>query len=100
MADIFGDRRASVAKEITKMYEDVLRGKLSEIIKSLQSSMIAGEYVVMLEGFHKEASSIDEALAEVQALLKKGLGRKEAARVVAESYNISKKELYDKSLEV
>jgi 16S rRNA (cytidine1402-2'-O)-methyltransferase len=99
MTDIFGDRRAAVAKEISKMYEDVLRGKLSEIIKSLQNSMIAGEYVVMLEGFHKEVSSIDEALAEVSALLKKGLGRKEAVRVVAEGYNISKKELYDKSLE-
>jgi 16S rRNA (cytidine1402-2'-O)-methyltransferase len=97
--DVLGDRRAAVAKEISKMYEDVTRGKLSEIIISLQNSTIAGEYVVMLEGFQKEASSMDEALVEVQALLKKGLGRKEAVRVVAESYNISKKKLYDTSLE-
>lgn len=97
--DVLGDRRAAVAKEISKMYEDVTRGKLSEIIISLQNSTIAGEYVVMLEGFQKEASSMDEALGEVQTLLKKGLGRKEAVRVVAESYNISKKKLYDTSLE-
>jgi 16S rRNA (cytidine1402-2'-O)-methyltransferase len=96
--DCLGDRRAAVAKEISKMYEDVQRGKLSEIIISLQNSTIAGEYVVMVEGYQKQASSIDEALAEVQALLKKGLGRKEAVKVVAESYQISKKELYDKSL--
>jgi len=99
MLDIFGDRRAAVAKEISKMHEYIVRDHLSQIIISLQNSVIAGEYVVMIEGFSKEGSSFEEALEEVQSLLKKGLGRKEAVKIVAESYNISKKELYDKSLE-
>jgi 16S rRNA (cytidine1402-2'-O)-methyltransferase len=97
--DCLGDRQTAVAKEISKMYEDVLRGTLSEVIEKLQSRTIAGEYVVIVEGFHKEAGSFDEALQEVHALLKKGLGRKEAVRVIADNYNISKKELYDKSME-
>jgi 16S rRNA (cytidine1402-2'-O)-methyltransferase len=96
---ILGDRRATVAKEISKMYEDVSRGKLSEVTIYLQNSTIAGEYVVMVEGFKKEVASFNEALIEVRSLLKKGLGRKEAVKIVAESYNISKKALYDKSLE-
>jgi 16S rRNA (cytidine1402-2'-O)-methyltransferase len=99
MFQVFGDRRASVSKEISKMYEDVFRGTLRNVIMSLQNSTIAGEYVIILEGFRKKEVSFDEALAEVQSLLKKGLGRKEAVKIVAESYNISKKELYDKSLE-
>jgi len=99
MLQVFGDRRAAVAKEISKMHEDIVRGHLSQIIISLQNSTIAGEYVVMVEGFNKENASFEDALEEVRSLLRKGLGRKEAVKVIAESYNISKKELYDKSLE-
>jgi 16S rRNA (cytidine1402-2'-O)-methyltransferase len=102
LADIkecLGDRVAAVAKEISKIHEDVQRGTLSSIIENLQSKTIAGEYVVMVEGFHKEGDTIDEALQEVHTLMKKGLGRKEAVKVVTESYKISKKELYDKSLD-
>jgi 16S rRNA (cytidine1402-2'-O)-methyltransferase len=98
MLSVFGDRRAAVAKEISKMYEDISRGKLSDLIRELKDSTIAGEYVTLVEGFAKQAASVEEALAEVQALMKKGLGRKEAVKTVAESYGISKKELYDKSL--
>ncbi len=42
----------------------------------------------------------DDALQEVSTLMKKGLGRKEAVKKVAEAYGLSKKELYDKSLKV
>ena len=99
MKDRLGDRVAAVAKEISKLHEDVQRSTLSLILENLRSKPIAGEYVVMVEGFKKEGCTADEALHEVLALMKKGLGRKEAVRVVAESYKISKKELYDRSLD-
>ena len=98
MAEILGERRAALAKEITKFHEEVLRGTIAEVIQALESRMIAGEYVIIVEGFHKERLTIDEALCEVNSLMKKGLGRKEAVKMVAEGYGISKKELYDKSL--
>ena len=98
--EIFGERKAALAKEITKLHEEVLRGTLSEILHVLQSRMIAGEYVIVIEGFNAERPSIDEALHEVLSLMKKGLGRKEAVKTVAEGYGISKKELYDKSLSI
>jgi 16S rRNA (cytidine1402-2'-O)-methyltransferase len=98
MREILGERRAVLAKEITKLHEEVLRGTIPEVITALESRMIAGEYVIIVEGFHQERLSIDEALCEVNSLMKKGLGRKEAVRTVAEGYGISKKELYDKSL--
>jgi 16S rRNA (cytidine1402-2'-O)-methyltransferase len=96
--EILGERRAVLAKELTKLHEEVLRGTIPEVIQALESRMIAGEYVIIVEGFHQERLSIDEALFEVNSLMKKGLGRKEAVKTVAESYGISKKELYDKSL--
>ena len=100
MREKLGDRKAALAKEITKLHEEVLRGPLSEITDALDTRMIAGEYVILVEGFHVDRLTIDEALSEVLSLMKKGLGRKEAVKTVAESYGISKKELYDRSLSV
>lgn len=97
--DIFGDREALVMREISKMHEQVFRGLLSHILPQLAKSTIAGEYVVAVAGMVKEEISLDIALREVHALMKKGLGRKEAAKRVADSYGLSKKELYDKSLD-
>ncbi|HTZ17440.1 MAG TPA: 16S rRNA (cytidine(1402)-2'-O)-methyltransferase, partial [Dissulfurispiraceae bacterium] len=93
MREKLGDRKAALAKEITKLHEEVLRGPLSEITDALDTRMIAGEYVILVEGFHVDRLTIDEALSEVLSLMKKGLGRKEAVKTVAESYGISKKEL-------
>jgi 16S rRNA (cytidine1402-2'-O)-methyltransferase len=99
MEEIFGQRQAALAKEITKMHEEILRGTISEILDILKTRTIAGEYVIMVEGMKKKDVSIDIALDEIKALMKKGKGRKEAVKIVAEAYGLSKKELYDKSLE-
>ncbi len=100
MREIFGERKAAVVKEISKIYEEVLRGSISEIFSRLEESTIAGEYVIIADG--KSGGRVltpDDAILEVSALMKKGLGRKEAVRKIAEAYGLSKKELYDKSLE-
>lgn len=92
-------RQAALAKEITKMHEEILRGTISEILDMLKTRTIAGEYVIIVEGMKKENVQIDIALDEIRALMKKGKGRKEAVKIVAEAYGLIKKELYDKSLE-
>lgn len=98
MLRTFGERRAALIKEITKLHEEVLRGKLSEIVRLLARTTIAGEYVLVVEGGKGEAPSASEALLEVKMLMKKGKGRKEAVKTIAEQYGLSKKELYDASL--
>lgn len=100
MLEILGDRRASVSRELTKMFEETLRGRLSEIIKKLENSKIAGEYVCVVEGSTGSPMSFDEALKEVKELMKKGKGRKEAVKIISELYGLSKKELYEKSLKM
>ncbi len=47
---VFGDRKAAVANDLTKMYERVWRGTLSELIERLSSEKILGEYVLVIEG--------------------------------------------------
>ena len=102
LADIketFHDRRAVVIKEITKFYEEVFRGAATVILELLKSSKIAGEYVIVLEGRPEEKrNTMEDALMEIRTLMKRGLGRKEAVKRIAEEYGISKKELYDRSL--
>lgn len=98
MEKVLGARKAVLSKEITKMHEEMLRGTISEILGILEHKIIAGEYVIIVEGMKREDVSIDIALDEIKALMKKGKGRKEAVKIVAEAYGLSKKELYDKSL--
>lgn len=47
---VFGDRRAAVANDLTKMFETMYRGRLSELIERFKAEPIRGEYVVVIEG--------------------------------------------------
>jgi 16S rRNA (cytidine1402-2'-O)-methyltransferase len=97
--EIFETRRAVLVKEMTKIFEEVVRGEIAEIYAYLEGSKIAGEYALVIEGRAEESrANIEDALREIKALMKKGLGRKNAVRRVAEEYGMSKKELYDRSL--
>jgi len=101
MAEIFGGRRMVIAREITKLYEEVMRGTVSEVFERLAGSRIVGEFVLVIEGRPEGEGAVgtDDAIREIRALMKKGLGRKEAVKRVAGQYGLSKKELYDLSLE-
>lgn len=48
--DVYGDRQAAVANELTKLYESITRGSLSDIIAQLENEEIRGEYVVAIAG--------------------------------------------------
>lgn len=110
MHEAFGPRQAALCKELTKLYEEVTRGDILEILDAVQESKVAGEYVIVVEG--KKAvdkrsgygGSGDvgplegEALDEVRVLMKDGLGRKQAVSKVAVEYGMSKKGLYERSL--
>ncbi|MEJ2696340.1 MAG: 16S rRNA (cytidine(1402)-2'-O)-methyltransferase [Candidatus Sulfobium sp.] len=99
IAELFGDRKTVVAREMTKLHEEITRGDAVEIRERLEGSVTAGEYVVVIEGRRDEKSPAgEEALKEVGALMKKGFGRKEAVKRVATEYGLSRKELYDRSL--
>ena len=47
--EVYGDRRAALAKELTKMFEKVMRGRLSELLAGLEEGP-KGEYVIVIEG--------------------------------------------------
>lgn len=92
--EVLGERRACVARELTKLHEEYLRGTLSEL-STIEE--IRGEIVLVIEGNHEkgEEVSLDQLLEEVDELVGGGLRTKEATKTVAEKYGVSKKELYD-----
>lgn len=47
---VYGDRRAAVANDLTKMFETLYRGRLSELVERFKTEPIRGEYVVVIEG--------------------------------------------------
>lgn len=99
MNDTFAGRYIVVAKEITKIHEEIVRGSISEVFSTLQKASIAGEYIIIVEGRHDKRRQLDDdILMEVAVLMKKGLGRKEAVKKTARAYGLRTKDLYDRSL--
>lgn len=47
---LYGDRRAAVANDLTKMFETLYRGRLGELVERFKTEQIRGEYVVVIEG--------------------------------------------------
>ena len=47
---VYGDRRAAVANDLTKLYENVRRGRLSELLAALEMSKLQGEFVIVVAG--------------------------------------------------
>jgi 16S rRNA (cytidine1402-2'-O)-methyltransferase len=93
-----GDRRAVVVRELTKVHQEVLRGRLSELPSRLADEVL-GEVVVVIEGAAAPPGADLEALGDrVEELTAEGLPRKKAAARVAQEAGVSKRALYEASL--
>lgn len=97
--DIVGDRNIAVTRELTKVYEEAVRGKVSGVIAILEAQPVKGEIVIVLEGTQEEPfkGSINDELARA---IKSGLSMKEAIEAVAKGLGISKGEVYKESLKL
>jgi 16S rRNA (cytidine1402-2'-O)-methyltransferase len=101
-AQILGDRRVVVAREMTKVYEEVYRGNVSEVLERLGEEEVKGEVTIILEGCplppKAEASSIVEALKYYSR--DRGLSMRESVHRVAEDLKVSRRQVYQESLKV
>ncbi len=92
---IFGDRKVSIAREISKMYEEIYRGTISEVIDELNSQEIRGEFVVVVEGNKGKVNFDDMTIEEhVNMYIEEGLSEKDALKKVAKDRNTTKSEIY------
>lgn len=101
-AQTLGDRRVVVAREMTKVYEEVYRGTLSELLDQLGEEEVKGEVTVILEGCTSpppaEPPPVMEALKHYSQ--KMGLSMKESVGRVADELGISRRQVYQESLKM
>lgn len=93
--EIFGDRRMVMGREITKLHEEFLRGRISEVIAEVSRREIRGEVTLIIEGCSDADPPSEEALREeIAELVADGLRVKEIAEVLGEKYGYSKRQIY------
>jgi 16S rRNA (cytidine1402-2'-O)-methyltransferase len=95
----FGTRRACVAREITKLHEEVLRGTVEEIANLVNAREVLGEIVVVLEG-NTEVEVIDDELirAALRDQVDAGASTRDAVSFVAESLGVARRVVYQMAL--
>jgi 16S rRNA (cytidine1402-2'-O)-methyltransferase len=97
LRDAFGpDRRAVVARELTKLHEEVVRGGLAELVDWCARGQVRGEIAVVVAGAPApEAARAEDLVAEVEALVADGVRLKDAAGRIGERSGVGKRELYE-----
>jgi 16S rRNA (cytidine1402-2'-O)-methyltransferase len=97
--EIFGpNRQAAVARELTKKFEQTVRGPISELVE-WASVDHKGEMVLVIAGAAEESVEAVDLVAEVKQLTVSGIGMKQAVSQVASMHGVSKSELYQASLD-
>ena len=97
MAAVFGDREAVVCRELTKLYETIVRGPLGALAADPRFAAPKGEIVVLIGPGREQAASAadaDAALAEALGRLKPA----DAAAEVAKALGLNRRELYKRAL--
>lgn len=97
MAEAFGaDRRAAVCRELTKTYEEVVRGSLAELA-DWASGDVKGEVTLVVEGAAEIARTYttDELREQVDELQAQGYSRKDAVAEVAARTGVRRREVFD-----
>nr|WP_122011998.1 16S rRNA (cytidine(1402)-2'-O)-methyltransferase [Maliibacterium massiliense] len=94
-----GDRPIALARELTKLHEEVLRTRLGEAVAYYSVHAPRGEYVLVLEGASELAQDVQSDLESVvRGLLAQGLGTKGAAKEAARLLSIPTSEAYQMAL--
>lgn len=103
MLEVLGDRRVTLARELTKRFEEFLRGSISECLEWLEGHAPLGEYCIVVE-----PGSVEEELREKNAWWQElslethvahyeqqGLSRKDAMKKTASDRKVSKRDIYN-----
>ena len=92
-----GDRRISLCRELTKIHEEVLRGKISDMIAYYSDKTPKGEYVLVVEGApaeEEQSGDINDAVGYAKKEIEKGKKASEACKEAAKKFGFSKSEIY------
>ncbi len=103
MIEVLGDRNISVSREMTKLYEETLGGKASEVLEALvKREGIKGEITIVVEGASTETGEIDPDSVDAMLARQKELGSslKDAVKAVSGESGYSKSKTYKRALAI
>ena len=90
---VFGNRKIAIVREISKLYEEIIRDNIENILKI--SDNLKGEIVIVIEGNTQEKEDKIDYNNEISKLIQSGYSKRDAVREVADKYNMSKNKLYN-----
>lgn len=99
LSEFLGDRKICVLRELTKIYESVMKGTCAEVIEMLKNETVKGEFVIVIDKLIEDNEDIDvkEKLTE---LINDGMSKKQAVKIVSDVYGLKKNDVYKESLEL
>jgi len=98
MQEILGDRQAAIARELTKKYEEILRGSISELIERINETPLRGEIVIIVAPPDAQEKWDEETIRTALIPLMKTEGVKRAAVQIAEKSGHKKRDVYNIAL--
>lgn len=100
MTEILGDRKVAVCRELTKLYEEIYRGTLSEAVAHFARPK--GEFTLVVEGAKPANGTVDleGAATKLRELKEAGLTVKEAMAQISIEYSLSRRQIYNLWLEL
>lgn len=92
---VFGDRRCVIARELTKLNEEYIRGSLLELTE-LDFSTLKGEMVILVEGKSQLDNEINDSLIQkrLEFIINKGVSKKAAIEIVSDELKVGKNRVY------
>ncbi len=102
LAVAFGaERRLAIARELTKLHEEVWRGTLGEAVEWTAAHAPRGEFVIVVDGAPAPSEATDDDVrAAVDDALERGLSPRDAAAVVATALGVPKRRAYAMAIDV
>ena len=101
IAEVLGDRKIVLTRELTKVFEEVIRGRVSEVIAKIEGRSLKGEMTLLLEGAQKEvaAGEVPDLHEYLKMLIEeKGLSLKDAVSKASKDLDIPRKRVYKEAL--
>jgi 16S rRNA (cytidine1402-2'-O)-methyltransferase len=91
---VLGHRRIALARELTKLHEEILRGTAAEVLAVLQARPVIKGEITLVIAKAEEAAAEGDPIVEVARLQAAGIERMEAIKAVAKQFGLGKRELY------
>ena len=108
LLEYLGNRNIAICRELTKLHEEIKRGKIDELIDYFKNTAPKGEFVLVIEG--KQQEHIDRENKEkwenlsikdhILNVMESGISKKEAIKYVAKERGLNKNEVYKYAIDI